>query len=56
MLSLTRKSGESILLYTADGVIEVFVTRINGNQVGIAIDAPDNVEILRSELEDTEPA
>ena len=50
MLLLTRREDESITLQTDQGEIEVIVTRINKSQVQIAIDAPDDVKILRTEL------
>ena len=50
MLVLTRREDESITLITDQGKIEVIVTKINKSQVQIAIDAPDEVEIVRTEL------
>ncbi len=47
MLKLTRKTGESIII---GDDIRVTVLNINGNQVRIGIDAPDDVIILREEL------
>lgn len=47
MLVLTRKPGESIII---GGNIKVTVTKIQGGTVRIALDAPADVEILRSEL------
>ena len=49
MLVLSRKANESILI---DGRIKVRVLKIKGNQVSIGIDAPKEVAIIRSELED----
>ncbi len=48
MLVLTRKRGEEILI--GDN-IKLIVNRIAGNRVTLAINAPDNVTILRGELE-----
>ena len=47
MLVLSRKTGDSIQI--ADD-IRVTVARIKGNRVMIAIDAPRNVSVVRSEL------
>jgi len=47
MLVLTRKPGEKVVI---DGNITVTVVKINGNQVRLAFDAPDDVRILRGEL------
>ena len=47
MLVLTRKPNEGIFI--GDNIF-IKVTAVNGNQVKIAIDAPDDVKILREEL------
>lgn len=47
MLLLTRRIGESVMI--GDG-IEVRVMSVQGNQVRLGIDAPQDVKILRSEL------
>ena len=47
MLVLSRKSGEQIVI---DDRITVTVTRVSGNRVTLAIQAPDEVRILRGEL------
>jgi carbon storage regulator len=49
MLVLSRKVNESIEI---DGRIKVIIHKIKGNRVAIAIDAPDEVAIVRSELRD----
>ena len=46
-LILTRRPTESIVI---DGGIKITVIRINGNQVRLAIEAPDDVNIVREEL------
>ena len=52
MLALTRREGESIIP-TVDGkTIRVELHQINKNQAKVAIDAPREVEIVRSELLD----
>ncbi len=47
MLKLTRKTGETLII--GDNT-EVTVLSVDGNQVKIGIDAPDDVLILREEL------
>lgn len=49
MLVLTRKVGESVVLFDGDKRIEVVVVK-KGNQVKLGIKAPESVEIKRSEL------
>lgn len=51
MLCLTRRPEESIILHTANGQIEVVVSKINGNQVKIGVQAPPEVTIMRKEVE-----
>lgn len=51
MLEISRTEGESIILNTPDGAVRVIIKSIrSSDQVKIAIDAPDAVEILREEL------
>ncbi len=47
MLLLTRRDGESLII---GDDIKVTVLNVNGNQVKIGIDAPEDVPILREEL------
>ena len=49
MLVLSRKSTESI--HIGDSVV-VTVLEIRGNKVRIGIDAPKEIHVLRSELQD----
>ncbi len=49
MLVLTRKQGQSI---TIGGSIVVTINHINGGRVAVGIEAPDEVNIRRSELEE----
>jgi carbon storage regulator len=50
-LVLTRRSGEAIIIRTPEGGLRrIYVVGIEGNTVRLAIDAPDNVEIIREEL------
>lgn len=55
MLSLTRRPNESITLYTSDGVIEIQLSDIRGNQARIGIDAPKSIKIVRSEIDTPQP-
>lgn len=55
MLVLTRKIGESIIIETeSGGIIDIMLSERGHNdrynQVRLAIEAPDNVFIVRSEL------
>jgi carbon storage regulator len=47
MLVLSRKTGEKVVI--ANG-ITLTVVGVRGNQVRLALDAPDQVPILRGEL------
>ncbi len=47
MLKLTRKTGEALII---GDDIEVTVLSVDGNQVKIGIDAPDDVAIHREEV------
>ena len=49
MLVLMRRLTESIMI---GDDIKVTVLKINGNQVSIGIDAPDDVEVHREEIYD----
>jgi len=55
MLVLSRREGESIVLWPADVEIKVTVLELHGNFVRLGIDAPDSVKILRDELVGKEP-
>ncbi len=47
MLVLSRKVGETLIV---GNEIAVTIVRVNGNTVRLAIEAPDNVRVLRQEL------
>lgn len=47
MLVLSRKVGETLVI---DGNVRLTVVRVSGNRVAIGIEAPDDVRILRGEL------
>jgi carbon storage regulator len=49
MLVLSRKEGQSILI---DGTTIVRVLEIRGNKVRLGIEAPEHVDIARTELFD----
>lgn len=53
MLVLTRRSGETILI---GDDIEITVLAVDGNQVRVGIEAPEDVKILRGELLDDDDA
>lgn len=53
MLILSRRLGEEIVV--GDNV-RIVVTRLRNGQVGIGIEAPRDVRILRGELEDESEA
>ena len=54
MLKLSRKEGESTTLFTDQGEIVIYIRKIRGSQVRIAVDAPDDVDVVRTELLTTE--
>lgn len=47
MLVLSRKAGEQVVI---GGRVTVTISRVHGNRVSLAIDAPSDVKILRGEL------
>lgn len=50
MLVIKRKANESILI---GNDIEIIVSEISGDRVKIAINAPDEVKIIRKEIKET---
>ena len=52
MLLLSRRTGETIQI---GDDITVTVLQVNGNQVRIGINAPDDVKIMREELVKEKP-
>jgi len=53
-LVVTRKAGEGIVLRSSSVTIRVRLVRVkNSHQALIAIDAPEQVEIIRDELVDS---
>jgi carbon storage regulator CsrA len=53
MLVLSRRVGEQLII---DGNICVTVSKVSGNRVSLGISAPNDVRILRSELEPNAPS
>ena len=51
MLSLNRKEGESIILTFNDQRIEILLSEAKHGQAQLSIDAPEEILILREELE-----
>lgn len=49
MLILTRKEGQSIII---NNNIEILISSIDGEQVKIGINAPQDIHILRKEVYD----
>lgn len=49
MLILTRKKGQSIVI---NNNIEIFISAIEGEQVKIGINAPEEINIYRKEVLD----
>ena len=53
MLVLSRKEGESIIIKTADGDIEIVLEKIKGRRGSIGVKAPKHIRVIRKELEGT---
>lgn len=51
MLVLTRRVGQSIVI---DNETIIRIERVDGNNVKVSFDAPDEISILRKELWDKE--
>ena len=52
MLFLTRKEGEILNVYTADGIIKFHIKSFRNGQVRVGVDAPMTVQIMRDEIDD----
>jgi carbon storage regulator CsrA len=51
LLGITRRPGESVLIELPTGEqITVVIARVRGEQVRVAIDAPEQVPVVREEL------
>lgn len=57
MLVIKRKANESILIggnnVSLSEPIEIIISEISGDRVKIAINAPDEVKIIRKEIKET---
>ena len=53
MLVLSRKIGEKLVI---GGNITVVVTRVAGNRVTLGIEAPNDIRVVRGELQPQEEA
>ena len=51
MRVLGRNVSQSISIYTSDGLIQVRLTSVAGQQARIGIEAPASVDIVRSEVD-----
>lgn len=56
MLVLTRREGDTVILETSDGPIEVSIAEINGSQIRVGFKAPKSVDIVRGELKERDQA
>jgi carbon storage regulator CsrA len=56
VLAITRRVGESVTIFLPDGrVIEVVVYETHSRKVRIGIEAPTDIDILRTELIERQP-
>jgi carbon storage regulator len=49
-LILSRRVGEKLIIDLGDRIIEIVTLGINGNQVKIGIQAPDDIPVHRLEI------
>lgn len=49
-LTLTRKVGETIVIGSGEGAIEVTVREIRRNQVRLRVSAPRDLQVARAEI------
>lgn len=52
MLILSRNNQQTVVLETSDGLIHIKICGIKDGQVKLGFDAPDSVDIWRSEIEE----
>ncbi|MFN7925067.1 MAG: carbon storage regulator [Bryobacteraceae bacterium] len=50
MLVIRRREGESLVIQTPSGPVEIGIFEISPTRVKIGIQAPDDVHILRKEM------
>lgn len=55
MLIIGRKQSQTVTLYTSEGPIVVKIAKVRGSKVLVGIEAPENVKVLRGELDDRTP-
>jgi carbon storage regulator CsrA len=55
MLVLSRRIDQRIRMHTSDGPVVITITRVGGRTVGLGIEAPAAIRIIREELEDRLP-
>lgn len=53
-LVLTRRVGESVMICTSDGDIEVKFNQRSGNYIKLFFCSPETVSVLRKELYDSD--
>jgi carbon storage regulator CsrA len=49
---LTRREGDTVILKTSDGPIDLSIAEINGSQIRVGFEAPKSVAIVRGELKE----
>lgn len=54
MLVLSRKIGQTIIVETEKGLIQIVVTAIDGGRVKLGIEADKSIQIMRGEVRDGE--
>lgn len=50
MLVLSRKIGQTIIVETEKGLIQIAVTAIDGGRVKLGIEADKSIQIMRGEV------
>jgi len=50
MLTLSRDTGQSVVLYTSDGELLVTLKTLKNGRLALSFDVPDCVKVLREEL------
>ena len=53
MLVLTRKTGEEFVI---NGNIRVKIVHVKGQKVRVGVEAPENINVLRSEIQNIRDA
>lgn len=55
MLVVTRRVGEALVIMAGDQPIEITMLGVRGRQIRIGAKAPQDIKILRKEIEHTQP-